>query len=106
MTKGKPFDSRQERGKPDVAAAEGIAATVLDALAGDPERLGRFLSITGLDPATIRAAAAEPGFLPAVMDYVVSDEALLLAVAAETGLRPETLAQAQARLSPEVAWEP
>ncbi len=48
-------------------------------LATDPERLGRFLAITGIGPEAIRTAAADPQFLAGVLDHVVSDEPLLLA---------------------------
>lgn len=83
---------------------ETIAVRVLERLAADPERIGRFLALTGLDPGSLRSAASRPDFLPAVLDHVVSDEALLVEVAAEAGLRPEAIAVAQQRLSPPRAW--
>ena len=47
-------------------AAEALGIQALAYLAGDPERLGRFLALSGLGPETIRAAAHDPGFLAGV----------------------------------------
>ena len=58
--------------------------------------LSRFLSVTGLGPATLRAAAASPGFYGSVLGYLVADEPLLVMFAAEAGYRPEEIARAQA----------
>jgi hypothetical protein len=79
--------------------AEAIAIAALGFLAGDDARLDRFMSLTGLDLASLRAAAQAPGFLGSVLDYLVADEALLLAFAAENRLRPEAIAEAAARLA-------
>jgi hypothetical protein len=68
--------------------AEGLAIQALTFIAGDGERLGRFLAVTGIGPAQIRAAAHEPGFLAGVLDYVASDDRLVAALASETGLDP------------------
>ena len=78
--------------------AEDIAISALSFIASDPERLDRFLAVTGLDPAALRAAAGAAGFLSGVLDYLCSDEALLLALAAEQDMRPETVALAQRAL--------
>lgn len=77
---------------------EALAITALTFLASDAERLGRFLSVTGLGPETLRQAAARPGFLVAVLDYLATDETLLLAFAANAGLAPEAVADAHRRL--------
>ena len=75
-------------------AAEGLAIQALAFIAGDSERLGRFLAITGIGPAEIRAAAREPGFLTGVLDHLAGDERLLAAFAAETGLDPTHVGKA------------
>ena len=80
-------------------SAEKLAISALGYLAQDPERLGEFLSITGIGPDMIRRAAADPGFLAGVLDHVTGDEKLLLAVAAHAGVRPQDLERAQAALS-------
>jgi hypothetical protein len=79
-------------------AAEALAIQALTFIAGDGERLGRFLAITGIGPAQIRAAAQEPGFLIGVLDYLAGDERLLAAFTAETGLDPNHVGKALAAL--------
>ncbi len=79
-------------------AAEGLAIQALTFIAGDGERLGRFLATTGIGPAQIRAAAQEPGFLIGVLDYLAGDERLLSAFAAESGVNPSDIGKAIAAL--------
>ena len=79
-------------------AAEGLAIQALTFIAGDSERLGRFLAITGIGPAQIRSAAQESGFLIGVLDYLAGDDRLLAAFAAETGLNPADVGKALAAL--------
>ena len=82
------------------ADADEIATLAFGRIAQDPERLGRFLALTGLDGGSIRAAAADPGFLPAVLEHVAGDEALLLAIADEIERSPEAIARTAAMLAP------
>lgn len=82
-----------------VEAAEALAAAALGHLAADEERLGRFLALSGIDPAEIRTAAAAPGFLPGVLEHVLSDEKLLLGFAAEAGIAPESVGRAHEALA-------
>lgn len=79
--------------------AEVLAIQALGFIAQDEERLGRFLAITGLGPAEIRAAARERRFLAGVLDYVTEDEALLVAFASHAEVDPTTLAVAQRALT-------
>ena len=85
-------------------AAESLAVQVLTYLAAEPERLGRFLAVSGLGPQQLRLAAAEPGFLAGVLDYVSADESLLLGFADHAGIDPRDVARAQTALSGE-RWE-
>jgi hypothetical protein len=80
-------------------AAENVAIQVLGYLAADPERLERFLALSGLDIASIRSAAANPGFLAGVLDHIAGDESLMIACAADLGLPPADLERARATLS-------
>jgi Protein of unknown function (DUF3572) len=82
-----------------------IALSALIYLAGDDERMGGFLSQTGLDPGAIREMASEPQFLTAVLDHVGMDESLLLAFAAHAELRPETIMAARLTLSGPPVWD-
>jgi len=76
------------------AAGESLAVSALTFLAADSERLARFLSVTGLGPGNLRAAAAGAGFSASVLGYVVGDEPLLMRFAAESGLAPEDVVRA------------
>jgi hypothetical protein len=86
----KPHTGKTPREQP---AAEGMAIQALGFLAGDPEELGRFLALTGLEPGEIREAAQEPGFLAGVLEYVCAHEPLLLAFARDSAVDPAEVAR-------------
>ena len=65
--------------KPDRGTAEALAIAALTFIAEEPERLGRFLALSGIGPESLRAAACESGFLLGVLDYLTNDESLLIA---------------------------
>jgi hypothetical protein len=79
--------------------AEALAIAALSFLAGEPERLGAFLALSGIGPESIRAAAREPHFLAGVLEHVASDERLLIAFAAHAGVDPAEVAGAQTALA-------
>ena len=79
--------------------AESVAIEALSFIASEPERLGRFLALTGIGPESLRAAAREADFLAGVLDHVANDEALLLAFAEDARIDPETVARARAALT-------
>ncbi len=68
--------------------AEVISLKALAFLAADGERLGRFLALSGIDPADIRAAARNPQFLAGVLNHLLQDESLLLTFTADEDLDP------------------
>jgi Protein of unknown function (DUF3572) len=80
-------------------AAAALAITALSFLAGERERLERFLALTGLGPASLRAAARDPNFLVGVLEHVASDETLLLAFANESGIDPLDVGRAREALA-------
>ena len=84
--------------------AEGLAIQALAFIAGDSERLGRFLAVTGIGPAEIRTAAREPGFLVVVLDYIASDEQLIGALAGEAGFDPSDIERGRVVLGGDT-WE-
>lgn len=86
------------------ADAESLAIQALSFIAADPDRLARFLALSGIDAGAIRAAAAEPGFLLGVLDHIAGDESLLVAFAGECGLAPADIDRAH-RLLAGPAWE-
>ncbi len=79
----------------DREAAEALAIQALNFLATEPERLGRFLALSGLGPESIRTAAREPGFLAGVLAHLGEDESLLVAFAAEAGVKPAAVDRAR-----------
>lgn len=84
--------------------AEAVAIQALAFLAADPERLGRFLALSGLGPERIRAAAHEPGFLAGVLDHIAADESLLMVFAEHARASPAEIQQARAKLAG-APWE-
>ena len=68
--------------------AESLAIQALAFIAGESERIGPFLAVTGIGPDMIRAAAREPDFLAGVLDYLAGDEALLVAFATAADINP------------------
>jgi Protein of unknown function (DUF3572) len=79
-------------------AAETLAVQALGFLAEEPERLGAFLSVSGIAHEDIRQAAREPGFLAGVLDHMLGDETLLMAFADSAGLDPASVARARRAL--------
>src|SRR5215813_7732287 len=77
------------------AAATDVAVAALCFIASEPERLGRFLALTGIGPQSIREAAQEPDFLLGVLDHLAGDESLLIAFAKENGIAPEQVTSAR-----------
>ena len=84
-------------------AAQALAVEALAFLAAEPERLGRFLALTGMGPGDLRTAAREPDFLDGVLEYVTSDEPLLLAFAEHVQIKPTAVERARAELGG--TWE-
>jgi hypothetical protein len=81
------------------AAAEDLAIAALGFIAAEPERLSRFLALTGIAPTSIRAAAREPQFLVGVLDHILNEERLLLDFAAENDVDPEAVMRARDALA-------
>jgi hypothetical protein len=71
----------------------------LSFIASEPERLGRFLALTGIGPESIRNAAREPGFLIGVLDHLGNDDQLLRAFAEQNEFEPEQVMQARELLA-------
>jgi hypothetical protein len=79
-------------------AAEMLAIQALAFIAENPQRLGRFLDITGIPPEQIRSAAREAGFLAGVLEHMLGDESLLIAFADSAGFDPAEVARARSAL--------
>jgi hypothetical protein len=83
--------------------AEFVAIQALSFLASDPERLGLFLTESGIGPQTLRTAATDPKFLAGVLDFIVRDDATVKAFANASQLTPEAVTNAREVLDPR--WE-
>jgi hypothetical protein len=81
------------------AGGEDVAIAALAFIAEEPERLGRFLALSGLGPDSLRAAAGQPDFLAGVLDHVLGDETLLLAFAQHAEIKPEAVTRAHRALT-------
>jgi hypothetical protein len=86
-------------------AAEALALRALAFLAEDPERLGRFLALTGIGPGELRSVATDPALLGGVLDHLLADERLLVAFAEANELEPEAAARARRHLPGAMAWD-
>jgi hypothetical protein len=83
--------------------AEIVAVQALAFLASDPERLGRFLTESGIGPQTLRSAAADPKFLAGVLDFIARDDDTVKAFADASQLTPQAVMNAREVLDPR--WE-
>jgi len=82
--------------------AEMLAIQALAFIAGEPDRVTRFLDTSGIAADEIRAAAREVAFLVGVLEHMLGDESLLVAFAESAGIDPGEIARARVALdSPE-----
>jgi len=84
----------EKSGRTPAEVAEIVAIRALAFLAGDPERLGQFLSESGIGPQTLRTAASDPRFLAGVLDFIVRDDATVKAFSDFSQFPPPTIAAA------------
>ena len=80
--------------------AESLGIQALGFLSNDSELLGRFLSLSGLEPGNIREVASEPSFLAAVLDFLLNDDSLILAFASNNAIDPQDVVAAKVKLDP------
>jgi len=75
-----------------------LALQALSWVVGDETRASRFLALTGVDPADLRARAGERSFLAQVVAHLESYEPDLLACADALDVPPAALVQARTEL--------
>lgn len=80
---------------PNRHEAQSIALSTIGWIVSEPRRAERFLDLTGLDPAELRAGVGETGVQAAALDFLLSHEPDLIACAEDTGVAAETLAAAR-----------
>ena len=82
-------DKRVDTANPLVLALQALAH-----VAGDPDLGPRFLDLSGLDAASLRASASDPAVLAALIDFLALNESDLLRCADALGVKPEALVRA------------
>jgi hypothetical protein len=97
------FPGRTIAGRGD---AESVAIQVLNFIAADGDRIIPFLSVTGLQPETIRESATSSHFLLGVLKYVAKDDERLKGIAQDLKIRPTAILAAIVHLSPEPEAKP
>src|SRR6201995_3696211 len=93
----------KKQGRHPGEVAEIVAIQALSFVAGEPERLGLFLSESGMGPETLRSAAKDPQFLVSVLDFVLRDDETVKAFADSAQLHPTNIAAARQALGEN--WE-
>lgn len=78
--------------------AETVALRALGFLAGDEDRLSRFLAMTGIGPEDLKARIGDPAFLGAVLDHLLAYEPDLMTFAEEAEIDPALVGRARAVL--------
>ncbi|MCB1476191.1 MAG: DUF3572 domain-containing protein [Rhodobiaceae bacterium] len=77
---------------------EVIGIEILQFIAADEKHLTRFLSLTGLTPATLRQAAGSPRFHESLLAYLAQNERDLIEFAQSAGRKPEDIMRHAASL--------
>ncbi|HTQ12642.1 MAG TPA: DUF3572 domain-containing protein [Rhizomicrobium sp.] len=80
-------------------SSETIGIRAIAFLAGREDDLMRFVTLSGLDPADLRARAGEPEVLAAVLQHLLMDDGVLTAFCAAEGLEPKAVHLAQHKLA-------
>jgi hypothetical protein len=82
----------------DPLKAETLALKALAYLAQSEEDLSRFVALTGVTPANLRARAGEPEILAAVLDFVLADDARITGFCETADIDPRELYAARRAL--------
>jgi len=86
------------RSKPPEFDPETLALRVLARIAMEQDLMDRFLALSGLDMAGLKARAGDPALLGGVLDFLLYDDSLVLRLASELDVKPEAFARARTRL--------
>ena len=80
------------------SGAETLGLKALAFLAGSPEALDRFLTLSGTDAESLRQRAGAPECLAAVLGFLLANEKLLTQFCADEDIDPRAVHLAAARL--------
>lgn len=83
---------------PSHERAEILALEALAWLAGQPDAVAKFLTISGLTPSDLRRAVGDSGLHVSVLDFLLGDEKLLLDFCQNASLKPQAVHTARYRL--------
>lgn len=86
--------SADPRKTQSLAAPDETAAAILQWLASEPDMLGRFLALSGVQPGQMRAAMQDPGFLAGMVDFVMGHEPTLMSFCEASQWQPEAVVRA------------
>ena len=78
--------------------AETLALKALAYLAHSPEDLERFVALSGVTSADLRARADDPEILAAVLDFILTDDGRVTGFCEEAGIDPRALHAARRAL--------
>ena len=78
--------------------AEFLALQAVSFLASDDDRIGRFMSISGMSPDSLMQTIGDTTVLAGVLDYILSDDSLLIEFSEFAEIAPEVPALARASL--------
>lgn len=87
--------------RPSRDDAETIAFQALGFLAEEPNRIGRFLSLTGIEAASLMEGAESAAVQVAILDHLLGDESLLMVFSGHAGVDPGQVAVARSLLADE-----
>ena len=80
-------------------APDLLALAAIGWLLGEPARAQRYLDVTGLDPASLRAGLVDPAVLASALDFLGNHEPDLISAAEALAVTPEDLIHAAKELS-------
>lgn len=78
--------------------AEILALEALAWLAGQPDAIAKFLTMSGLEVSDMRGAVSDPGLQTSVLDFILTNESLLQDFCQSASLKPEAVHTARYRL--------
>ncbi|MBL0371268.1 DUF3572 domain-containing protein [Rhizobium sp. KVB221] len=69
--------------------ADALAIVILTWLGSQPDLMGRFLALTGIDVSALRQAAQEPGFGGGLTGFLMNHEPTLMSFCADNDVTVE-----------------
>jgi hypothetical protein len=78
--------------------AEILSLEALAWLAGQPDAIAKFLTMSGLEASDLRHAVGDAGLQSSVLDFLLANENLLLEFCESASLKPQAVHMARYRL--------